>query len=57
MKQRKGGKPYAVRIRVSDATLEQWKEAAEASGVCLSQWIRMRVNGQTIEAIPPRKGA
>lgn len=55
VKRTKATKERAVRIRVSDPMYEQWLEAAQASGITLSQWIRMRVCGVTIEAIPPRK--
>lgn len=34
-----------VKVRVSPRTLARWSEAAAQSGIPLSQWVRLRVDG------------
>lgn len=46
-----------VAVRVLPDQLVAWKEAAERSRLTLSEWIRIRCNGQPIDAVAPGKAA
>lgn len=46
-----------TQLRLDQRTLDMWWEAAERSGMTLSEWIRARCNGGANEAAVPRRRA
>lgn len=48
---------HVLQVVVPTDMLNQWARAAEQSGLCLSEWVRLRCNGSVLEAIPPSKVA
>lgn len=44
-----------VGIRLNESEYRAAYEAARESGLSLAAWVRMRVFGAVVEAIPPRK--
>ncbi len=51
-------KAHIAKVRIDEDTLKRWEAAANRSGLTLSAWMRLRIDGvEQVEVVTPRKAA
>lgn len=49
-------KERTAKVRVTKATLDEWRRAAKSAGLTLSEWVRLRCDGvRTINVPAPKE--